>query len=236
MTTISTIVRRALLTAGAVTALSAPVVAQNYEGPHQVRVGAFLQGGSTTLDSTFTPGPALLPPVPPPASGSGHLANNGGGITAGLEWVRDRWAFGFEGDFGLTNGSAAIVGAKIATDYFANLRGRVGFFARPDWFIYGTGGIGFRGVTVTEPPALGADSNGKTLTGAVFGGGTEFHRGNSIFFAEYLHNHYGSGNLGSLATGDVYGIKGNSDAFRLGVKFKVGFDGYYDEVRDGLRK
>ena len=73
------------------------------------------------------------------------------------------------------------------------------------------------------------------MTGGVFGGGTELHRGNTVYFAEYLHSHFTDTNV-TLANGDRFGIKGHSDAVRLGVKFKVGFDGYYDEVRDGLRK
>ena len=96
---------------------------------------------------------------------------------------------------------------------------------------YGTGGIGFKGVTVTD--ALGA-KNGKTLTGGIYGGGTELHRGNTIFFAEYLHSHFADSDVAVGAK--TYRISGHSDAVRLGVKFKVGFDGYYDEVRDGLRK
>ena len=103
----------------------------------------------------------------------------------------------------------------------------------PQLFIYGTGGFGFRGVTVTEP--LAGLTAGQTLTGAVYGGGTELHRGNTIFFAEYLHSNFSNANA-TLANGDAYGIKGHSDAVRLGVKFKVGFDRYYDEVRDDLRK
>ena len=202
-------------------------IAQNYEGPHQVRVGAFLQGGSTTLDSATG---AL--------SVQRSFGNNGGGMTAGLEFLRHGgWTFGVEGDFGLAKGSASIVGARHGTDYFASLRGRVGVYARPDWVIYGTGGIGFKGVDVTE--LSGADG-GKTLSGAIYGGGTEFHRGNTIFFAEYLHSNYArtdvavGGGLGFAP--NTYSLGGHSDAVRLGVKFKVGFDGYYDEVRDGLRK
>lgn len=106
-------------------------------------------------------------------------------------------------------------------------------YAHPSWLIYGTGGFGFRGVTVTEP--LAGLTAGQTLTGAVYGGGTELHRGNTIFFAEYLHSNFSNANA-TLANGDAYGIKGHSDAVRLGVKFKVGFDRYYDEVRDDLRK
>lgn len=221
MISLTTLARRALAAASVVLALAAPAAAQNYEGTHTVRVGAFLQGGSTTLDGTFA---ALAE--------SGTFGNNGGGIAAGIDWRREAFVLGLEGDIGLAGGQHAFVGAKFDTDYFASLRGRLGVYARPDWLIYATGGLGFRGVTVTE---LAGPSNSRTLYGGVFGGGTEFHYGNAIFFGEYLRSQYGSGNI-LVSSGNTYGIKGHSDAFRLGVKFKVGFDGYYDEVRDGLRK
>lgn len=221
MKPITTLARRAFAVAGVVIALTAPAVAQTYEGTHTVRVGAFLQGGSTTLDGTLG---AL--------SDSGTFGNNGGGIAAGVDWRRGHFMWGLEGDIGLTGGQRSVLGAKFDTDYFASLRGRLGVYARPDWLIYATGGLGLRGVTVTE--ALGS-SNSRTLYGGVFGGGTEFHLGNTILFAEYLRSQYGTGDV-ALSSGNSYSIKGHSDAFRLGVKFKVGFDGYYDEVRDGLRK
>jgi hypothetical protein len=213
--------RLAFAAAGMLAAMAAPAVAQNYEGPHQVRVGAFLQAGGTTLNG-FNAG----------ASETGSLANNGFGITGGLEFLRQGgWTYGIEGDFGLGKGQRSIVGARYATDYFGNLRGRIGVYARPDFLLYGTAGIAFRGVNVSE---LTGASNGKTLTGGIFGAGAEWHRGDTILFTEYLHSVYSNAND---AVGlNTYGIKGNSDVIRVGVKFKVGFDGYYDEVRDSLRR
>lgn len=222
MISIATLARRALATAGVVLALASPAAAQYFEGSHTVRVGAFLQGGSTTLDATLG---AL--------ADSGTFGNNGGGIAAGVDWRREHFMWGLEGDIGLTGGQRSILAAKFDTDYFASLRGRLGVYARPDWLIYATGGFGFRGITITE---LAGPSASRTLYGGVFGGGTEFHYGNTIFFAEYLRSQYGSESLTLPTSTNTYGVKGHSDAFRLGVKFKVGFDGYYDEVRDGLRK
>lgn len=213
--------RFALAAAGLLAAMVAPVAAQNYEGPHQVRVGAFLQGGSTTLNG-YNAG----------VSENGSLGNNGFGITGGLEFLRQGgWSYGIEGDFGLGKGQRSIVGARYATDYFGNLRGRIGVYARPDLVLYGTAGIAFRGVNISE---LTGAANGKTLTGGIFGGGAEWHRRDTIFFTEYLHSVYSNSND---AVGiNTYGVKGNSDVIRVGVKFKVGFDGYYDEVRDSLRR
>lgn len=226
------VVKRVATACGILLAASLPAFAQNYEGPQQVRVGAFLQAGSTTLDGTLNG-----------ISERGHFGNSGAGITAGYEFLRaGGWTYGAEADFGVTNGSHPIVGARYATDYFGSLRGRLGFYARPDWVLYGTAGIGFRGVRITDPVTPNAAAD-RTLTGGVFGAGSEWHRGNTIFFAEYLHSHFGnetittnSTNIFGVATSNLYGVKGDSDSFRLGVKFKVGFDGYYDEVRDGLRK
>ena len=218
--------KRALAAVGMIAACAVPAVAQNYEGPHQVRVGAFLQGGGTTLSGTST-APAFFG-----TSETGSFGNNGAGITGGLEFLRQGgWTYGIEGDFGVAKGQRSLVGARYASDYATSLRGRLGVYARPDWLFYGTGGIAFKGVTVTE---LGGASNGKTLTGGVYGLGTEFHRGNSIFFTEYLHSQFSRTN--DAVGANTYSIKGNSDAIRVGVKFKVGFDGYYDEVRDTLRR
>lgn len=226
--------------AGLVLSFIVPASAQNYEGPHQVRVGAFLQGGGTTLDGTYTPNGGV------PINGSGSFETHGAGITAGLEFLRyGGWTWGVEGDFGETRGAKAIVNSQpFSTDYFGSLRGRLGFYARPDLVLYGTAGLGFRGVRVVDVNGFAAD---KSLLGGVYGAGGEYHRGNTIFFAEYLHNDYSSRTLTPLSlsattatvvatAGDTYGVKGSSDSFRIGVKFKVGFDGYYDEVRDGLRK
>lgn len=220
-----TFVRAGLVAAGLALGAAAPALAQNSEGTYQVRFGAFGQFGNTTLNGETG---AL--------SGSGHTGGTGAGVTASFDVLRSgRWTYGVEIDGGVTGaGQANVVGARYGADYFASLRGRVGVYVRPDWVLYGTGGLGFRGVSITD--AVGKSET--TLTGSVFGGGVEHHRGSAILFAEYLHGHFGSRGLGVPVTTPVtqYRIGGDTNAFRLGVKFKLGYDGYHDDVRDGLRK
>lgn len=212
-----------LLTVGLTTVSLTSAQAQNSEGAYQVRVGAFLDMGATRLSNTS----------PLATAGTADTGKFGVGGTAGLEMLRSgAWTLGAEADLGLTGGGASNVnGIRYGADYFASLRGRVGFYVRPDWVLYGTGGAAFRGVSA-DGAALGKVS--KTLTGGIFGGGAEWHHGGTILFAEYLHTSLAGGDF--LIAGTNFQVSGHTNTFRLGVKFKLGYDGYYDYVRDELRK
>jgi outer membrane immunogenic protein len=199
--------------------------AQNSEGATQVRIGAFMDLGATRLSNTNTLD----------AGGTVDTGKFGAGMSAGLEMLRaGKWTFGFEGDLGMSGGGGQTLnGVRYGTDFFSSLRGRAGFYIHPDWVLYGTGGVAFRGVSVDAGPSLGTKVQ-KTLTGGIFGIGTEWHLGGTILFAEYLHTSLGGGDFAT--NGTTYHVSGHSDAIRLGVKFKLGYDGYYDYVRDDLRK
>ena len=219
-----------------------PALAQNWEASHQLRAGMFIQGGHTTFNGSDGTN-----------SDSKTVGATGFGVTAGAEMLRaGGWTFGLEGDFGQSGATKtaipnvgvtapnAVNGVQYAADYFGSLRGRAGFYLHPSWVVYGTGGLGFRGVTVLN--GLG-DKGERTLYGGVYGGGSEWHIGQStILFAEYLHSDYRNGQLPIShttmlgATTTNYIIGGHSDAVRIGAKFKLGFDNYTDDVRDGLRK
>ena len=241
----SSLMRSAAVAAAALFSVSAPALAQNWEAAHQLRAGMFVQGGHTTFNGNdgF-------------ASDSRTTGATGFGVTAGAEMLRaGGWTFGLEGDLGQTgatktslanlgaNAKNNVAGVQYAADYFGSLRGRVGLEVVKNWVLYGTGGIGFRGVSITD--GLG-DKNERTLYGGVYGGGSEWHIGQStILFAEYLHNDYHNGQIPLQTQGNTfppsttttnYQISGHSDAFRIGAKFKLGFDNYTDDVRDGLRR
>jgi opacity protein-like surface antigen len=225
--------RTGLVACGIALGAMAPALAQNSEGSHQVRVGAFLDTGATRLTDTIS-------------GDSATTGRFGVGGSAGLEFLRKGgWTLGVEADLGLTGGGAPNVnGVRYGADYFGSLRGRVGVYARPDLVVYGTGGLGFRGVTVDDSVPGASSKIDKTLYGGIFGGGLELHRGNSIFFFEYLHANYAGADavttttsaFGGTTTVGTYRVKAEDNSFRLGMKFKVGFDGYHDEVRDGLRR
>ena len=239
------IARVAALAVTASVACAAPAMAQNWEAQHQLRVGAFWQTGQTTFrgsDGTNTE--------------SGSVGANGFGMTAGAELLRARgWTFGLEGDFGQSFATKkSIVNVGIAADYFASLRGRVGYEVYRDVVLYGTGGLGFKGITVTDGGGTFLANQGgnfllnqggkgeRTLYGGVLGFGGEYARGNTILFVEYQHSQFGSETVsvpistsnGGMATS--YRVSANSDALRVGVKFKLGFDNYTDDVAAGLRR
>ena len=236
----SSLMRSAAVAAAALFSVAAPALAQNSEAAHQLRAGMFLQGGHTT----FNGNDGL-------ASDSRTTGATGFGVTAGAEMLRaGGWTFGLEGDLGQTGATKTALpnlqgSVQYAADYFASLRGRVGLHVRENWVLYGTGGIGFRGVSITD--GLG-DKNERTLYGGVYGGGSEWHIGQStILFAEYLHSDYHNGQIPLTVTQTApfapttttttnYQIGGHSDAIRIGAKFKLGFDNYTDDVRDGLRR
>jgi outer membrane immunogenic protein len=212
--------------AGGVAALSLTAAnAQNAEGAYQVRVGAFMDLGGTRLSNTNTLDDG----------GSTDTGKFGAGMTGGLEMLRaGKWTLGVEGDLGISGGGGQTLnGVRFGTDYFSSLRGRAGFYIHPDWVLYGTGGIAFRGVTVDAGPSFGTKVQ-KTLSGGVFGAGTEWHYGGTILFAEYLHTSLGGADFAT--NGTSYHVSGHNNTVRLGVKFKLGYDGYYDYVRDELRK
>ena len=225
-TTVMTSLRAASLGLAMLTAVAPPAVAQNWEGSHQVRAGAFLQTGPTRFDATNNTTAAI---------GSGTINATGFGIAAGLEWLRaGAWTLGFEGDLGVNGGAKDIVGARFGAEYFASLRGRVGFYAREDWVLYGTGGFGAEGFKIENNGSTAAGAKvEKTLTGGVFGGGTEWHRGGTIFFAEYLRSNFGHSNaiVNSALGSTTYNVGGHTDAIRVGVKFKLGYDRFHDDIR-----
>ncbi len=199
--------------------------AQNSEGTNQVRVGAFMNLGGTRLSNTNTLDDG----------GSTDSGKVGFGVSAGLEMLRaGKWTLGVEGDLGVSGGGGQnLNGIRYGTDFFSSLRGRAGFYIRPDWVLYGTGGLAVRGVSVDAGPSSGSKVQ-RTLSGGVFGAGTEWHYGGTILFAEYLHTSLAGSNFET--NGTTYHVSGSSNAVRLGVKFKLGYDGYYDYVRDELRK
>jgi outer membrane immunogenic protein len=215
---ISKLLASGVIAAGLTALASTSAIAQNSEGTYQVRVGAFMDLGGTKLTSTttFDDGGSLT---------TGKFA---AGMTGGLEMLRaGKWTLGVEGDLGVSGGGSSLAGGiRYGTDFFASLRGRAGFYLRPDWVLYGTGGAAFRGVSAE----LGTKTQ-KTASGGIFGVGTEWHHGGTILFAEYLRT-----NLGHTDITSAISLSGHSDQFRLGVKFKLGYDGYYDYVRDELRK
>lgn len=197
--------------------------AQYVEGNHQVRAGFFIAPGNVSYDITDLGGPTTVH-----GSGSGV----GFGASGGLEWIRaGSMTWGVELDIGTANGSKIFAATappiKASADYAASIRGRLGFYARPDLVLYGTVGVGAIGTEIAHTTGAGnLPKTSKTNIGVVYGAGIEYHRGATILYAEYLRGDYGSqtATITSGLTTYDYRYSVDQNLFRLGVKFKVGHD------------
>lgn len=191
--------------------------AQVYDGDGVVRVGLFAQG--TWLDMSQTA------PVP----GSGELTGFAGGISAGYDfWRTSRFVLGAEIDLSGGDFGDRIVPISYGLDFLATARGRLGFYAHPNWLLYGTAGAAWLGFEAQDP--LTGDKESRAVTGYVVGGGTEIEWGrNLIFFGEYLYTDFGSQNLNVDGTNRRLEIDGH--LARFGLKYKVGHDYYVDDVK-----
>lgn len=195
--------------------------AQNFDGTGVVKFGVFGQG--TWVDVGVTQ------PFIASASPSGFA----GGVSAGYDWVsKGNWLAGIEvdGSFGDARGKAGTL--DFGFDYQLNLRGRLGFYPRRDWLLYGTGGVGYLGIEAQNPGVGQKSAN--TLTGYVVGGGTEVDWNHVILFSEYLYGDFGDRNFNlSNVRFEATGVQ--THLFRLGVKFKVGHD-YVDDIDPVYRR
>lgn len=209
---------RAVATLSAI-ALATPASAQNWDGNHQVRFGAFILGAGLDADLRVTP-------LGGPASSEGaSVGLFGAGVTAGVEWVRRQWAWGIEMDLAATEGNSRSASAETSVDYLASIRGRIGTYAQPDLLLYATGGIAFVGAEVK----IGATKQAFTKTGLALGLGAEWDRGPWLLSAEYLYMGF-EPESGTIGTTD-YRYDPDAHVFRLALKFKVGHDHYHDDVR-----
>ena len=226
----------ALAAIGFAVAGATAALAQNYDGNHQVRFGAYLLGGSANGTAEFndiSTGNIFNP------SYSNGVA--GIGVSGGLEWVRrGSWSWGVEIDGAALQGSSVkdytVVRrgidtpavSKIGFDYLATVRARGGLYLRNDFLWYGTLGVAFLGTearTTIQGNALKVQS---TQTGLAIGTGLEYDFGAGLLFGEYLYT--GFGDTEAAVSGTHYNYDARLHTFRVGVKFKVGHDYYYDDV------
>jgi len=187
--------------------------AQIYDGSGLVKFGVFGQGTFLEVDQSL------------PAIASSSPNGFAGGVSAGYDLrLHDRWLIGVEidGSFGDARARADVT--DYGFDYLFSARGRLGVYARPDWLLYASAGVGFLGIEA-QRPGIGNKTT-ETLTGFVGGVGTEVDWHHVILFGEYL---YGSFDDRAFTIEDLR-HKASVDAHlvRLGVKFKVGHDYAHD--------
>jgi hypothetical protein len=215
-----------LVTSGWLTSASA----QNYDGNHQVRFGAFLQGATVDGSSIVTT---------PLATNTADFdfGSFGAGVSGGLEWVRKGYyTWGVEVDGVALSGNTETLNTRYGVDYLATARVRGGLYMRPDLIWYGTIGFGFLG---TETKLLtGTTKKSNTQTGLAIGTGIEYDFGGGLLFGEYLYTGFDDidNSLTDGITTTSYNNSFDMHNFRFGVKFKVGHDYYYDDVAHRIRK
>jgi outer membrane immunogenic protein len=138
-----------------------------------------------------------------------------GGGQLGYSWRSQRWVYGLEADFqgsdadGLITGCSQLNCATISygLDWFATLRGRLGYLLEPRVLLYGTGGLAwghvstdFRSVSVPSAASFNdigqVAGNSTTKAGWVVGGGLEVALDqNWMLRAEYFY-----ADLGTIAS------------------------------------
>jgi outer membrane immunogenic protein len=198
--------------------LAEHAAAQNYEGPILLRFGAFGQGSWDTFKVTDST----------PASGTAHADGGAGGIVAGIDYrFANGVLIGAETDLAIGSIGGSFDGTNFDVDLWWTVRGRLGFHVRPDILVYGTAGAAFASVSAHNPNPFIIPTNREEITqpGWTAGGGVEwdlFH--STTLFAEYLHMGFHDWNF---APGiEAFHANLDADVFRVGVKFKVGYDGY----------
>jgi hypothetical protein len=190
--------------------------AQNYDSNHQVRAGVFGQWGIFRGDG-----------VRAGLTDDYAFSSLGIGFAAGIEYVRkETWSYGIELDGAIHSGEDELLNTRYRPNLSGSLRLRAGRHVRPELFWYGTLGVAGMGSEM-KATRLGAITKvTSNRVGYVLGTGLERDFGPGLFFAEYLFSDYGSKdtelNGASISTA--------SHVFRIGVKYKVGFDHYADDV------
>jgi len=156
-----------------------------------------------------------------------------GGVQGGYNWQFARqWLAGFEGDIGYLGINRSFTDFNenrafgFKTNWYATLRGRLGYTAGPSLF-YATGGAAFVNVKNNYDlpnitPAVLA-SKSETAAGWTVGGGTEsMLGGNWSAKAEYLYIHAGSQNVLNPLTREVAEFDSRFHVFRYGLNYKFG--------------
>lgn len=206
-------------------------VAQSYDGSGLVKFGVFGQGTFLNVDQVA------------PVIGSADPQGFAGGVSAGYDLrLYDRWLVGLEidGSFGDARDKAGVT--DYGFDYLFTARGRLGLFARPDWLIYGTAGVGYLGIEAQRPGS--GQKAAESLTGYVVGAGTEVDWHHVILFGEYLYGDFGNRNFnitdnsGFVPATLRHEASVEAHLVRIGIKFKVGHDYAhdYDHPQDYRRR
>ena len=119
--------------------------------------------------------------------------------------------------------------AKSSIDWFATVRGRMGYLLTPSFMPYLTGGLAIADVKNTLVAGDGSFSSSGTQTGWAFGGGVEYKFApNWSLKAEYLHLDFGSSTqrpdvaLPANVKLTAAAVDNSLDIVRVGVNLHLG--------------
>lgn len=173
-----------------------PAPAFTWTGAYLGLQGGYNWGSSNTEDETNT-------------VGTGGWK---GGIYGGYNFqTASPLVLGIEGDVNANGAKGDNAGVTVSNPWDGSIRGRVGF-AADRFLIYGTGGVAFGGVKVTD----GVDTDSATRTGWTVGAGVEAAvTDNIVTRVEYRYTNLGTADLPTFGSTSY-----SSNAVTVGVGFK----------------
>lgn len=205
--------------------------AQTYDSAGVFRFGAFGQQANTQFDVSRAG-----------FSGSTSPSGFGGGAAIGFDYrFAPQWLAGVEADLSVDNTKSKIDNNRgFNSDFLTTVRARLGFNPTRTWLLYGTAGMAALGTEYHSAPAAPSNNTpnkfSETRFGWTFGGGTEFDLDGYTIFAEYLHSTFDRWTFAAPDLNTMYTVDSSSDVFRLGVKFKVGYDYDHDIYNSKARR
>lgn len=242
--------------AGAARRTFAASATSNWTGFYVGGSAGYGWGDPTTATSNNNPRTAFNTSVFVPLNPAQYTTKNNGwiaGVQAGYNYQITRSVLGIESDFNWTNINGVTENSAVCSgftggfpnctysqsqklDWFATIRGRLGFVLVPETMIYGTGGFAFGHATVSHSlfstgfagtfNATATTSN--TKTGWVIGAGIEsMIMPNWTVRLEYLHYDLGTVssvapilNPGPTGTTTQANFRVNGDLARVGLIYK----------------
>lgn len=191
-------------------------------------IGAHVGYGSGTSSATLTD--------PTIATNQNLHGGATGGVQAGYNWrLNSGWLVGVEGDISFPNylpsnhvvnsAATALSSAEERWDYFASIRGRIGYTSGP-WLVYATGGLAFAGERFLSTPTGDAeDRRLNTRLGWAAGAGVEYaFAPHWTARLEYLYRKFENVNV-SFPSGANYASTLDYQTLRIGLNRKIDWPG-----------
>src|SRR5262245_24392965 len=111
-----------------------------------------------------------------------------GGAQIGYNWQKGLLVYGWEADATFSGMETEFAGLEVSVDWFASVRGRLGYLIQPNLLAYGTAGLGVYSVSTNIPCIPGLGCFDGTETDVVIGFGLEGkYNEASTWLVEYLN-------------------------------------------------